>query len=506
VSHWQGAINWTAVANAGVAFAVVRVSHGVNTIDNYFEANWNGARAAGIPTAVYQYFEPGQNPIAQADILLDMMGPLEPGDLPPVIDVETAGGLAPAEVANSVQAWVEHVEAALGVEPIIYTGRYFWQDNVQSAAFVDHPLWIAHYTTGCPNIPSPWTRWALHQYTDSGTVAGISGPVDRNNFNGDQAALLGLAVVEAGGLDGWLDATDCSTIGGWAAIGGEAETTLEVRVAVGGPLGRSILDFTLQADRHRDDLCDALGSCSHAFSSIVPAHILDGTPYPIHAYAIDPGGAAVELQGGPVVLKCSAPVLGEGTRRSVSNTALSGWNFTPAFDVLPDDPAPLLAVGEPLADAPLLVHADGDDRVWLIDAGWRRSIQDASGWNLDLAGALTWPAASIDSVPLGPPLPQRPLLVQNDAGDLEFMDAADLSMEGEPSDDATTGSTTGEDPTGGDEPSEDQDGGTGSRLPAEEIPSTNYKGCRSGGHPGGSGSALLMCFSILGFHLRRRQS
>jgi GH25 family lysozyme M1 (1,4-beta-N-acetylmuramidase) len=197
VSKYQGAIDWNAVANAGIVYTIIRVSHGVNTLDEYFDDNWAQSRAAGIYAGVYQYFEPGQDVIAQADILLDRMGPLGPEDLPPVLDVESTTGLPPDQVAAAVGQWIDHVEAAIGTKPIIYTGRYFWQDNVGSNAFSDYPLWIAHYTDGCPNIPDQWSDWVFHQYTSSGSVAGIGGAVDRDNFNGGLDELLSYGAAPA---------------------------------------------------------------------------------------------------------------------------------------------------------------------------------------------------------------------------------------------------------------------------------------------------------------------
>jgi lysozyme len=194
VSKWQGDVNWTKVAATGVKFAFVRVSHGVNTIDGWFESNWEEAHAAGLHVGAYQYFEPGQSATAQADIMIEKMGTLQPGDLPPVIDVESHGNLSSTKVAAAVTTWVQRVEAATGVKPIIYTGRFFWQDYVKTAAFADYPLWIAHYTNGCPNLPSQWSDWTFHQYTDKGTVNGVSGPTDMNRFNGDANAMLGFAI------------------------------------------------------------------------------------------------------------------------------------------------------------------------------------------------------------------------------------------------------------------------------------------------------------------------
>lgn len=231
VSKWQGDIDWNAVADAGIVYAIVRATHGINTIDEWFDSNWNDSRAAGIYAGVYQYFEPGQDPIAQADIMLEMMGALGAEDLPPVIDVESHGDLPPAEVANAVGQWITHVEAATGVKPIIYTGRYFWQDYVQSPAFADYPLWIAHYTDGCPNIPDQWTDWRFHQYTSTGTVAGVAGDVDRNDFNGDLAALSGLFAAPAqcgdavcsGDENPDVCAEDCPPCGTIAAAGSDID-------------------------------------------------------------------------------------------------------------------------------------------------------------------------------------------------------------------------------------------------------------------------------------------
>jgi len=191
VSYYQGTIDWARVRADGVQYAFIRVSDGLGTIDSKFEANWAGSRAAGIHHGAYQYFRPNQDPIAQADLLLSKIGTLAPDDLPPVIDVESDGGLPPAQVAAKVKQWIDHVTAAIGRPPIIYTGFYFWRDEVGAPAFgAEHPLWHAQYTSAeCPNIPPPWQDWAFWQYTDSGRVAGISGNVDVNRFNGTYAQL-----------------------------------------------------------------------------------------------------------------------------------------------------------------------------------------------------------------------------------------------------------------------------------------------------------------------------
>ena len=48
-------------------------------------------------------------------IALDLAetGAIEPGDFPPVLDVEVSGGLATADVAAAVRAWVAHITARI---------------------------------------------------------------------------------------------------------------------------------------------------------------------------------------------------------------------------------------------------------------------------------------------------------------------------------------------------------------------------------------------------------
>jgi lysozyme len=189
VSKWQGDVDWNAVASDDITFAFVRVSDGLNVIDEWFESNWEESRENGVYTGVYQFFRPAQDPTAQAELLLDKMGALPADGLRPVIDVEDAGGLSPAEVTAAIHEWIDVVEAETGLKPIIYSGKYFWQDNVQSADFVDYPLWVAQYGPVCPDIPNQWSGWVFHQTSASGSVAGVAGDCDTNVFNGDVTKL-----------------------------------------------------------------------------------------------------------------------------------------------------------------------------------------------------------------------------------------------------------------------------------------------------------------------------
>ena len=85
VATYQGTVNWVSVHGAGIQFGIARVSHGT-VADAYFNQNWVGMKAAGMTRGGYEYFEPDQDPLAQANLVISKVGRLGPGDLPVMLD------------------------------------------------------------------------------------------------------------------------------------------------------------------------------------------------------------------------------------------------------------------------------------------------------------------------------------------------------------------------------------------------------------------------------------
>ena len=193
VSRYQEDINWPKVAGAGIRFAFIRVSDGLDYPDPKFQYNWSQARAAGVVRGAYQYFRPGQDAVEQAWYFIEEMGALEEGDLPPALDVETMDGKSAAVVLDQIAVWLDVVESVVGVQPIIYTRAGFW-DPLGAAEFSGYQLWVANWETNCPLMPFGWTEWVFWQTTDFGNIAGISEPVDLDVFNGDINALYEFAL------------------------------------------------------------------------------------------------------------------------------------------------------------------------------------------------------------------------------------------------------------------------------------------------------------------------
>jgi len=197
VSVHNGAINWSKAAGSGLDFAVARVSDGLHHPDTQFATNWKAIQQQGLVRGVYQYFRASQDAVAQADYLVDQIGALEPNDLPPVIDVETADGVSTTKVVAGVRKWLDQVKLRTGVDGIIYAASGFWNTLPSTAQFSGNVLWVANYGASCPSMPQTWKHWAIWQYSESGSVPGVSGGIDLDKFNGTLAGLQALTVQGA---------------------------------------------------------------------------------------------------------------------------------------------------------------------------------------------------------------------------------------------------------------------------------------------------------------------
>ncbi len=198
VSHFNGSIEWPAAADAGEHFAYMKATDGVNTTDAYFIDNWRGSAAAGLLRGAYHFFRPESDANAQADNFLAKLTAangspaLNPGDLPPTLDVEVSDGVSADAIIVGATAWLTKVEAATGRTPFIYTYGSFWVSSVGHAPGLSRfPLWIARYGAA-PVTPATWTRWTIWQFSTQ-QVAWHKGAMDSDAYQGDLASLRALA-------------------------------------------------------------------------------------------------------------------------------------------------------------------------------------------------------------------------------------------------------------------------------------------------------------------------
>lgn len=197
VSHYQddaGPIDWSQVGRAFVVVKAVQVG-----VDPDFAASYAAVRAYGMVRGSYDYAQPAlpiSTAVTQADLYAATIGSVqEAGDLPPVMDLETSGGLPPGQLISWAQTFLGELMARTGRVPVVYTGRSFWATAMLgSTAFTRYPLWIADLNP-TPTLPLPggWAAWTLWQSSQTGTAAGITGNVDLDGFNGTPAQLTTFA-------------------------------------------------------------------------------------------------------------------------------------------------------------------------------------------------------------------------------------------------------------------------------------------------------------------------
>jgi lysozyme len=247
----DGTLPW---AGSGKRFAVIKATQGDYYTDADFAANWAALKSAHVVRGAYHFFDATVSGVTQANYFLGVVGTIEPGDLPPTLDIEcpVAGqadclgngnsGAAPAaQITQAMNDFLTTVKAATGLTPIVYSyGSWFADNGVDTTGLENYPLWIADYSgTSCFNVPTPWTVATIWQYDSSGTVGGIN--VDDDYFLGSPAQLAtftqngslpidggagdsgtsyGTCTVTATGEMGdCIDTTECASEGGTSTPG-----------------------------------------------------------------------------------------------------------------------------------------------------------------------------------------------------------------------------------------------------------------------------------------------
>ena len=93
-------------------------------------------------------------------------------------------GLSSAQASAIASAFLEELESLIGQPPMVYTSAYDASHMLDSSV-ARWPLWAADYGPSQPHVTANWTSWAGFQYTDRGTVSGVSGYVDRDSFTAE---------------------------------------------------------------------------------------------------------------------------------------------------------------------------------------------------------------------------------------------------------------------------------------------------------------------------------
>ncbi len=194
ISHHQGHINWGRLKNGNqgdppISFVYIKATEGSSHNDTQFKKNWKAAKEHGFIRGAYHYFSAESSGENQARLFISKVK-LEPGDLPPMVDVEQDSKDNTGAYRQELKAFIAAIEKHYGVRPIIYTYKKF-HDRYIGNHFKDYPLWIARYNVTHPDIGHDWIIW---QCSENGRLPGIKEKVDINVFNGSMDELEKLRI------------------------------------------------------------------------------------------------------------------------------------------------------------------------------------------------------------------------------------------------------------------------------------------------------------------------
>ena len=161
-------------------------------------------------------------------------------------------------------------------------------------------------------------RAQLRQTLNGITAAGDGGCCDR-----DEAQTNDYGQWHANKPPGgFVDSADCTAgVNGWSQDPDAPTASLSGVLVFDGPVFTAGSQaMTVAMNQSRADLCNAIGSCDHAFSVPIPIGVLDGQQHDVWAYAFDsaPNGPAGTLWGSGKTFTCP-----NATPRSTARAASS---------------------------------------------------------------------------------------------------------------------------------------------------------------------------------------
>lgn len=200
VSHWQGAIDWGKVRNAGIQFAIIKAGGSDSGFykDSRFEVNYAGCKTSGIHAGAYYFVGKNctskENGEADARRFLSLIKGKQ-FDMPVYLDFE---GPNSADVNGNTQA-------AIGFCKVLEDAGYFtgiygsdisgFKERLHASALKQFTWWVARYGNKPVFATANMGMW---QYSSTGRVNGINGNVDM-----DECYIDFPSVIKSKGFNGY---------------------------------------------------------------------------------------------------------------------------------------------------------------------------------------------------------------------------------------------------------------------------------------------------------------
>ncbi len=197
VSAYQGTVDWKTVAESGVDFVILRAGTSGGK-DEMFEQNYFGAKEAGLHVGTYFYTYALNEAEVQADASLYLeclQG--KTFDMPVFIDVETnEQKRLPEGVLTALTSKFQSLISEAGYYCGVYSSEVWYDLYLDGAQLGGKEfLWVAKWTLSGTLSQNMSDRFAMYQYSETGSVPGIVGAVDLDVCYVDFPTLI------AGGTD-----------------------------------------------------------------------------------------------------------------------------------------------------------------------------------------------------------------------------------------------------------------------------------------------------------------
>lgn len=188
VSSHQGAIDWTAVAESGIDYVILRAGYrgyGDGSIheDETFAANIAAASQAGLKIGVYFFSQAlsTEEAEAEAHTVLSLIKDYQI-DYPVYFDWEPVSDenartatISSTDLTACAKRFCETIQEA-GYRAGVYFNLNMAQQHYLLYELKDYAFWLAEYQD-TPSYPFAFGMW---QYTNQGYVPGIETSVDLN--------------------------------------------------------------------------------------------------------------------------------------------------------------------------------------------------------------------------------------------------------------------------------------------------------------------------------------
>lgn len=186
VSVHNGDIDWQAVKNAGVDFAIIRCGYGNNERaqdDKRWKQNVAGCQAAGISFGVYiySYAECVDCALSEADHVLRCLSEVDLGSnfrLPVYFDMEDKSTVG-CDYASVAATFCKRIES-VGYKAGVYANTSWWNNKLTDPVFNNWYRWVAQYNTwglGYKGFDQSHDVW---QFSSAGNIPGINHKTDLN--------------------------------------------------------------------------------------------------------------------------------------------------------------------------------------------------------------------------------------------------------------------------------------------------------------------------------------